>query len=283
LRLARWAAPEGPRLALADPTVPQGDALRWLDLGLATSALPQALLSGAEAAPGIEIWPELPLLAPLDPKRIFASGRNDRDHARERHEKVPSIPLVWVKLNSAVTGPGAPIPVPPGHAEAIVCEGQLALVIGPPGWRLPEERALEQGGGYTSANDVTARDAQDEMLQWTLPKSIPASAPLGPHLLTREELPDPQQLSTETRVGDERRQQGQTKDMIFTGGQLISFPSEYVDLEVGDVIETGTPAGVGWSRKPKALPHAGLEVEVRIEPIGALRNLVLAEALAPGD
>ncbi len=283
MRIARFAAPEGPRFAVADPDQPSGESFRWLDLGLATPALQAALLGGQVPKAGPEIWPELPPLAPLAPNRVFAIGRNYLAHANERGEKVPAIPVVWVKLNSAVVGAEAPIIIPPEHAEAIDYEGELAVVIGTPGRRIAVEEALAHVAGYTAANDVTARDVQDAMAQWTLPKSMATFAPLGPHLLTADEIPDPQTLTIETWVGGERRQEGRTKDMIFSVAQLINFLSEYVELEVGDVIETGTPAGVGWSRQPKAMLHPGQEVGVRIEPIGTLRNPVQVEETARGD
>lgn len=283
MRIARFAAPEGPRFAVADPDKPSSEGWRWLDLGLATPELQAALLSGQVRTPGAEIWPELPMLAPVAPNRVFAIGRNYLAHADERGEKPPKVPLIWVKLNSAVTGGGAAIVIPTEHSEAVDYEGELAVVIGTPGRRISLDAALAHVGGYTAANDVTARDAQDAMAQWTLPKSMPTFAPLGPHLLTADEIPDPQALTIETWVGGEQRQQGSTKDMIFPVAELVSFLSQYVDLEVGDVIETGTPAGVGWSRQPRATLRPGQEVEVRIEPIGVLRNPVQAEAAAGGD
>jgi 2-keto-4-pentenoate hydratase/2-oxohepta-3-ene-1,7-dioic acid hydratase in catechol pathway len=213
---------------------------------------------------------------------VFAIGRNYLAHAEEGGAKPPTVPLIWVKLNSAVTGDGTAIVIPSDHADAIDYEGELAVVIGTPGRHVSREAALAHVGGYTVANDVTARDAQDAMAQWTLPKSMPTFAPLGPHILTSDEIPDPQALTIETWVGGEQRQQGSTQDMIFPVAELVSFLSQYVELEVGDVIETGTPAGVGWSRRPRATLRPGQEVEVRIHPIGVLRNSVQAEAAAVG-
>jgi 5-carboxymethyl-2-hydroxymuconate isomerase len=282
LRIARFAAPEGPRFAVADPDKPSSEGWRWLDLGLATPELQVALLGGRVPTPGHEIWPELPMLSPLAPNRVFAIGRNYLAHAEEGGAKPPRLPLIWTKLNSAVTGDGAAIVIPSDHQDAVDYEGELAVVIGTPGRRLSAATALDHVGGYTAANDVTARDAQDAMAQWTLPKSMPTFAPLGPHLLTSDEIPDPQALTIETWVSGEQRQQGSTKDMIFPIAELVGFLSQYLDLEVGDVIETGTPAGVGWTRRPKATLRPGQEVEVRIEPIGVLRNPVRAEAAIEG-
>ncbi|MGA8426969.1 MAG: fumarylacetoacetate hydrolase family protein [Candidatus Dormiibacterota bacterium] len=282
MRIARFAAPEGPRFAVADPDKPSSEGWRWLDLGLATPELQVALLSGTPPAFGPEIWPELPALAPLAPNRVFAVGRNYLAHAEEGGAKPPKVPLIWVKLNSAVIGDGSAIVIPCEHSDAIDYEGELAVVIGTPGRRISRDAALAHVGAYTAANDVTARDAQDAMAQWTLPKSMPTFAPLGPHLLTADEIPDPQALTIETWIGGEQRQQGSTKDMIFPVAELVSFLSQYVELEVGDVIETGTPAGVGWSRNPRATLQPGQEVEVRIQPIGVLRNPVEAEAAAVG-
>jgi 5-carboxymethyl-2-hydroxymuconate isomerase len=283
MRIARFAAPEGLRFAVADPAGPAGESFRWLDLGIATEALQAALLRGDGPRSGIEIWPELPLVAPIVPNRIFAIGRNYLAHAKEGGATAPESPIVWVKLNSAVVGSGAPIVLPAEHAEAIDYEGELAVVIGREGRRIPAKDALAHVAGYTIANDVTARDVQDSMAQWTLPKSMATFAPLGPHLLTADEIPDPQALKIETRVGGEVRQDGNTKDMIFSVAELISFLSQYIDLGVGDVIETGTPAGIGWKRKPKAMLQPGQDVEVRIEPIGRLRNSVHVEEIVRGE
>jgi len=283
LRIARFAAPEGLRFAVADPERPPGESIRWLDLGLATPALQTALLRRQGPPPGPEIWPELPLVAPLAPNRVFAVGRNYPAHAKKRGAKASPIPVVGVKLNSAVVGDGVPIVLPTEHAEAIDYEGELAVVIGTEGRRIPVEAALAHVAGYTIANDVTARDVQDSMAQWSLPKSMATFAPLGPHLVTADEITDPQALAIETRVGGEVRQEGCTKDMIFSVAQLISFLSDYIELAVGDVIETGTPAGIGWQRQPKAMLQPGQDVEIRIEPIGKLRNPVQAEETGRGD
>ncbi len=285
MRIARFAAPEGPRFALADSTSGTGaEAARWLDLGLATPDLQRALLSGTVPGPGEEIWPELPLMAPVQPQRVFAVGRNYRAHAKERGDQAPRSPVIWVKLNSAVSGSGAAIPVPEEHAHAIDYEGELAVVIGRPGRRISPAQALAHVAGYTIANDVTARDAQDLTTQYTLPKSLPGFAPLGPHLVTSDEVPDPRALVIETLVDGKRRQHGRTKDMIFSVATLVSFISGFVELEPGDVIETGTPSGVGWHRDPPATLQVGQVVEVRIEPLGTLRNPVRKEGESgPGD
>ncbi len=277
MRLARFAAPEGARFAVADPGRPSAKGLRWRDLGLASPALQAALLCGRLPLLGPELWPELPLLPPLVPNRIFAIGRNYLAHAKESGHKAPPEPIVWVKLNSAVVADGAAILLPSEHAEAIDYEGELAVVIGNPGRRIPVDEALQHVAGYTIANDVTARDVQDAMPQWTIPKSMATFAPLGPHLVTADEIPDPQSLSLETRVDGEIRQEGRTRDMIFPVATLISFLSGYLELATGDVIETGTPAGIGWRRKPRATLRAGQQVEVRIDPIGRLLNSVRNE------
>lgn len=283
MRLARLATPEGPRFAVADSAGEWSEDLRWLDLGPATDGLQVALLAGERPPTGAELESPARLLAPIRPRRILAVGRNYLAHAQERSEQAPDRPIVFVKLSSAVIGPGEPVRIPPEHRDAVDYEGELAVVIGRPGRRLAEARALEHVAGYTVANDVTARDAQDRMLQWSLPKSLPSFAPLGPCLLTADELPDPQALSIETWVGGELRQRGETRDMIFPVAQLVSFISQFIDLEPGDVLETGTPAGTGWSQSPRAVLQPGQEVEVRIPPIGVLRNPVQLEQAALGD
>ncbi len=250
---------------------------QWLDLGLDAGGRQDEILRGV----GLEGRGQLPApvrwLAPLRPNRIFAIGRNYRAHAQERGEQVPTSPVVWNKLSSAVVGPGDKVQIPAEHRDAIDYEGELAVVIGRRGPRIDAPTPLGHLPANTVATDVTGRVVQDGMAQWMLPKSMPTFAPLGPWMVTADEVPDPQALSIETFVNGERRQAGNTAEMIFPVAHLISFLSQYVELEVGDVIETGTPAGVGWSRRPPAMLQPGHEVEVRIERVGVLRNPVVAE------
>ncbi|MGH7759664.1 MAG: fumarylacetoacetate hydrolase family protein, partial [Candidatus Dormibacteria bacterium] len=215
--------------------------------------------------------------APVVPTRIFAAGFNYRALLKERGEPVPKQPVIFVKLNSALAAPDAAISMPREHLEAIDYEGELAAVVGTPGRRIPAAEALAHVAGYTVANDLTARDAQAATRQNTLAKSLPGFAPLGPHLLTADEVADPQALVIETKVDGVRRQRGRTKDMVFSVARLVSYISEFVALETGDVIETGTPAGLGWLRKPPATLRPGQLVEVSIAPLGTLANRLQVE------
>jgi 2-keto-4-pentenoate hydratase/2-oxohepta-3-ene-1,7-dioic acid hydratase in catechol pathway len=207
------------------------------------------------------------LLAPVLPGKIIAIGRNYVEHARERDVEVPELPLIFLKPPSSVIGPGGTILLPP-QSQRIDHEGELAVVIGKAGrWIQPEE-ALQHVLGYTAANDITARDLQQKDGQWTRGKGFDTFCPLGPWIET--DL-DPSDLRVTCRVNDEMRQMGSTREMVFSVQKLIAFISSVMTLQPGDVILTGTPAGIGPLR-------SGDSVEVEIEGIGALRNPVAAEA-----
>lgn len=207
------------------------------------------------------------LLAPTEPGKIVALALNYRDHAAEFGRAVPEEPLIFLKPPSAVIGPGEPI-VLPRQSRRVDYEAELAVVMGKTARRVPEEAAWDYILGYTCMNDVTARDLQKKDGLFTRAKGFDTFAPLGPWIET--ELADPHNLTVETWVTGERRQQGNTRDLIFNVPALIAFISRIMTLHPGDVIATGTPAGVG-PLKP------GDMVEVRVEGIGALANPVIAE------
>lgn len=206
-------------------------------------------------------------LAPTEPSKIVALALNYRDHAAEFGRPVPEEPLIFLKPPSAVIGPGEPI-VLPRMSRRVDYEAELAVVMGKTARRVPEEEAWDYILGYTCFNDVTARDLQKKDGLFTRAKGFDTFAPLGPWIET--ELADPHHLTLETWVNGERRQQGNTRDLIFNVPALIAFISRIMTLFPGDVIATGTPAGVG-PLKP------GDMVEVRVEGIGTLRNPVIAE------
>lgn len=206
------------------------------------------------------------LLAPLIPGKILCVGRNYAAHAREHHAEVPEVPLLFLKPPSAVIGPGDKIVIPP-QSEQVEHEAELVVVIGRRGrWIQPDE-ALEHVLGYTIGNDVTARDLQNRDSQWTRAKGFDTFCPLGPWIQTDF---DPADVVITLHVNGGLRQMASTRDMVFGVRQLIAFASSIMTLEPGDVLFTGTPAGVG-----KLV--AGDVVKVSIEGLGELENRVVAE------
>lgn len=209
---------------------------------------------------------EIRLHAPLRPGKIICVGRNYVAHAQEHDAEVPQVPLLFMKPPTSVIGPGASIVLPP-QSEQVEHEAELAVVIGKTGrWIQPDE-AIRYIFGYTIANDVTARDLQRKDGQWTRAKGFDTFCPLGPWIETEF---DPADAVITGSVNGILRQMASTRDMVFTVRQLIAFASSIMTLEVGDVILTGTPAGVGPLQP-------GDVVEVSIEGLGTLRNPVSAE------
>jgi 2-keto-4-pentenoate hydratase/2-oxohepta-3-ene-1,7-dioic acid hydratase in catechol pathway len=209
---------------------------------------------------------EVRLLAPCQPTKILAVGLNYRAHAAESGHDVPSEPLLFFKPPSSVIGPFAPI-VYPILSQQVDYEGELAVVIGQWTRNVSPEKAYDFVLGYTCGNDVTARDLQRRDDQWTRAKGFDTFCPLGPYIVT--DL-DPGHLTIQTRVNGEIRQSTSTTDMVFSVAELISYVSQVMTLEPGDVILTGTPAGVGPLQP-------GDVVEVEIEGIGILRNPVVSQ------
>jgi 5-carboxymethyl-2-hydroxymuconate isomerase len=215
----------------------------------------------------------LELLAPLPrPGKIVAIGLNYFEHAAEQGKAPPSAPLIFAKFPTAVVGPGAEVRWDPALSSQVDYEVELAVIIGRVARRVPRERALEHVLGYTVANDVTARDLQSADRQWVRGKSLDTFCPLGPLLVTADELPDPQRLRLTTRVNGELLQDGSTADMIFPVAELIEFASAAFTLEPGDVILTGTPPGVGVYRTPPRFLGEGDVMTVAVEGIGSLTN-----------
>lgn len=221
---------------------------------------------GGASQPYERTLDQLELLAPIRPGKVVAVGRNYADHARELGNEPPTEPILFLKPPSAVVGPEEPIRMP-AISERVDFEGELAVVISRRSRRVSSNEWRAAVLGFTCANDVTARDLQKRDVQFTRAKSFDTFLPLGPCLQT--DL-DPASLSIRTRVSGEIRQDGTTGDMIFSVGELISYITSIMTLDPGDVILTGTPAGVGPLR-------AGDWVEVEIEGIGILRNPVRGE------
>lgn len=209
------------------------------------------------------------------PGKILAIGRNYIDHAIEGGAEPPKAPLLFNKLPNSLNAHDASI-VLPAISSQVDYEAELAVVIGRTARRISEPEALEHVFGYTLINDVSARDLQFGDGQWTRGKGLDSFAPLGPFITTRDEIADVQALKIEGILNGEVMQSSNTGKMIFKVAYLISYLSQGITLEPGDVIATGTPDGVGIFRKPPVLLKAGDVFEVRIEKLGTLRNVIVA-------
>jgi 2-keto-4-pentenoate hydratase/2-oxohepta-3-ene-1,7-dioic acid hydratase in catechol pathway len=213
------------------------------------------------------------LLAPLPmPGKIVAVGLNYMDHARERGVEPPKQPLIFAKFTSSVTGPGAPIRWDPKLAEKVDYEVELGVVIGREARNVREADALDHVFGYTVLNDVTARDMQRGDGQWVRGKSLDTFCPMGPSIVTADEVRDPQTLSIRCSVNGETMQSSNTSEMIFGVAELIAYISRSFTLHPGDIIATGTPGGVGEFRDPPVFLKDRDVVTCEIERIGKLQN-----------
>jgi 5-carboxymethyl-2-hydroxymuconate isomerase len=212
---------------------------------------------------------------PLRPGKIVAVGLNYRTHANESGVEAPDSPLIFAKFPSSVTGPSAPIVIDPALAERVDWEVELAVVVGRRMRHVDEADALDHVFGYTVANDVSARDVQFADGQWTRGKSFDSFCPLGPVVVTPDELGPVDDLRLTTRVNGELMQDDTTASMIFGVPELLAFCSRSFTLEPGDVVLTGTPDGCGEFMDPRRSLAPGDVVEVSIEGIGALRNEVV--------
>jgi 2-keto-4-pentenoate hydratase/2-oxohepta-3-ene-1,7-dioic acid hydratase in catechol pathway len=226
------------------------------------------------------------LLAPFPrpAKNIFCVGKNYREHAKEFHASgfdasagksaVPDVPIIFTKPATTVIGPGEPIPSGLDPTSSVDYEGELAVVIGPGGRGIKKEDALRHVYGYTIVNDVTARTLQHRHKQWFLGKSIDGFCPMGPWLLTADAVPDVTKLRLVTRVNGEVRQDATLADLIFDVPSLIETISQGLTLGAGDIIATGTPAGVGIGFDPPRYLKPGDRVAIAIDGLGTLENPV---------
>jgi 2-keto-4-pentenoate hydratase/2-oxohepta-3-ene-1,7-dioic acid hydratase in catechol pathway len=214
------------------------------------------------------------VLAPVRPASIVCIGLNYLDHVRETGMEAPTRPLIFSKLRSSVIGPGEAIRIDPAVTTQVDWEVELGVVIGRPAHRVPVEAALDVVFGYTAANDVSARDVQFGDGQWVRGKSLDTFCPLGPAVVTPDEVPDPQRLALHTRVNGETVQDSSTAEMVFGVAELISFCSHSFTLLPGDVLLTGTPWGCGAFADPPRYLGAGDVVEVEVAGVGRLANPV---------
>jgi acylpyruvate hydrolase len=207
------------------------------------------------------------------PEKILCVGHNYRDHAAETKRDLPKVPVIFAKFRNGLLGPHDEVPHP-GISEEIDYEGELAVVIGKTAKNLPAREALDAVAGYMVLNDLSARDLQRSASQWTAGKALDGFAPCGPHLLTADEVPDPQALRLTTTVNGVVRQDASTAEMIFSVAEILAYLTSVMTLRPGDVVATGTPGGVGMALEPQQFLAPGDVVEVSILGLGATRNRI---------
>jgi acylpyruvate hydrolase len=221
---------------------------------------------------------DIRLLPPIGrPGKLVCVGLNYRSHLTEIGESIPRYPILFHKAGTSIVGDGEPI-VLPRVSEQVDYEGELAVVIGRRGKYIPQDQALTYIAGYTCANDVSAHDLEFRTSQWTSGKMLDTFCPLGPVLLTADEVSDPASLRLKTTLSGRTVQDERLSDMVFSVSYLVHYISSLATLEPGDVILTGTPAGVGCNKQPQVFLHPGDRVCVQIDAIGTLTNPVVAEA-----
>jgi 2-keto-4-pentenoate hydratase/2-oxohepta-3-ene-1,7-dioic acid hydratase in catechol pathway len=259
-------------------------------VGLAGAGCPSifdVLSTGAVARPGIENWiasnagfplNTVTLLAPIPrPPKLICVGLNYRDHALESKMEIPKVPTIFSKFPSAVIAPGESIVLPKNSTQPDY-EAEFAFVIGKGGRHIPAESWQQHVFGYTIINDVSARDYQMATTQWLMGKTFDTFAPMGPYIVSADEIPDPHALDIGLTINGEVLQRSNTRELIFKIPELIAFLSSVFTLETGDVVSTGTPAGVGVARKPQRFLRPGDDVVVSVQGVGELRNPVVAES-----
>ena len=246
-----------------------GDVLKLMTDAAARKQAAQIAAQGQPVAlSGVRLY------APVAPRNYICIGLNYMDHCRETGSPVPTRPVIFAKFSSALSNPGDTITWYADTTKEVDYEAELGVIIGKPCRRVSQAEALAYVGGYTCVNDVSARDIQssDSGKQWVLGKTPDGFCPVGPVLVTADDIPDPQVLNIRCILNGQVVQNSNTKEMIFNVAHLISHISQFMTLMPGDLISTGTPFGVGMSRNPKLWLKDGDEVVVEVEKIGALRN-----------
>ncbi len=268
---------------VANPTGRVAAVLERDRLTALAGEVAETLLGGVGAVePGTDLGPaaEATFLAPVRPRKIVAIGLNYRDHIAEAGLEEPSAPLVFAKFPSSVIGPGETIEIDPLLTARVDWEVELAVVVGRRMRGVAAADALSHVLGYTVANDVSARDLQFGDGQWVRGKSLDTFCPVGPWVVTAEEVPDPQALRLRTRVNGETMQDASTAAMVFGVADLLAYCSRSFVLEPGDLVLTGTPWGCGEFMTPPRSLKDGDVVEVEVEGIGSLRNPVAVREAA---
>jgi acylpyruvate hydrolase len=263
-------------LNVADPALPK-------DLQALVAAGPSALAAAKEAAAKAPASARFvldamkPALPVARPSKFICVGLNYALHAKEGGHEIPTYPSFFLRVPTSLVAAGAPV-IRPKISIQLDYECELTIVIGKGGRHIPESKALEHVFGYTLFNDVSVRDFQRKTSQWTPGKNFDGTGPLGPWVVTADELPPGASgLRITTRVNGETMQDSNTSDMIFSTARCVSLLSEFMTLEPGDMIATGTPSGVAHARKPPTWMKAGDTVEVEVERIGVLKNPIVDE------
>lgn len=259
----------------ADSSLPS-DMLAFLQGGADTKAKAEKALVASPINSGIPLE-SVKLSAPLsNPGKILCIGLNYRDHAAESQMTVPEFPTVFAKYSNCIIGPGEAIVLPAATTKPDY-EVELGVVIGKRAKHVAEADALEYVAGYVPFHDVSARDYQMRTSQWTMGKAIDTFGPMGPALVTADEIPDPHNLNLSLSIDGEVLQSSNTKHLIFNINQLIADITAVMTLEPGDLIATGTPSGVGQSRTPPRYLKVGDVVRIEVEKLGVLENPVVNE------
>ena len=271
-----------------EPGVLRDDEIASLR-GAGFENLLQIISGGVEAREKVDLWmqgvpwgdivkaADVTLRAPLErPPKIICVGLNYRDHAIESKMEIPTVPTIFSKYGTSVIGPGEKIVLPKNSTKPDY-EGEFAFIVGKRGRHVPAAAWRDYVFGYTILNDVSARDFQMATSQWMMGKTFDTFAPFGPAIVTADEIGDPHALDISTTVSGEVMQSSNTRNLIFPIPALIEHLSSVFTLEPGDIVSTGTPAGVGFSKTPPRWLRPGDEVVVRVQGLGELRNLVVAE------
>jgi 2-keto-4-pentenoate hydratase/2-oxohepta-3-ene-1,7-dioic acid hydratase in catechol pathway len=268
-------------LARAAPHLPR-DMLAFIALGdPARAEVHELMIAGEAHVPLAQVRLAAPIPRPA--RNVFCVGKNYRDHVQELQrpgstiaskDAMPEVPIIFTKAPTAVIGPNEPIPAWLDPTQSTDYEGELAVVIGAGGRGIPRAEAMRHVYGYTIVNDVTSRVLQGRHQQWFLGKSLDGFCPMGPAIMTADEVPDVGTLRVQTRVNGEVRQDAPVSDLLFDIPTLIETLSRTMTLEPGDLIATGTPAGVGMGFKPPKYLKTGDLVSISIDPIGTLENPV---------
>ena len=259
-------------LSVAAPNLPK-DMLGFLEAGDDAMEMARAALEKGPRIPLADVHLEAPIARP---PKILAVGLNYADHVAESGMDTPEHPTIFNKQSTCITGPTDPVHVPK-VSHVLDYEGELGFVIGKRGRHVSREDAADYIAGYVVVDDVTVRDWQFQTPTWTMGKSFDTHGPIGPWIVTTDEIRDPHQLELRTFVNDELRQESNTKQLIFDCFTLVEHFSKAFTLEPGDLIATGTPSGVGIAAKPPQILKAGDVVRIEIEGIGKIENPIIDE------
>lgn len=280
MRLVTISTADGPRVGIVagDHVIdlsPAGyrDILSFLEGGNEAIEAAKKLAANPGTAPKRS---DVTLLAPVPvPPKFICIGLNYKDHAAESGMEIPDTPTVFTKYSNAVIGPGQPIELPK-VSDRVDYEAELAFVIGKKGKNIPASQWQDYVFGYTIVHDVSARDYQMATSQWTIGKTFDTFGPMGPELVSQDEIPDPHNLRISLELNGQVLQDSNTSQFIFKIPDLVEYLSQVMTLVPGDIISTGTPPGVGFARKPPVFLKPGDDVVIKIEGIGELRNPVKA-------